>query len=156
MNTTNQIGEDDVMNFIIEDFPHVKAVHIWQGNEIVFQELKNYKENDLFPVGCIFKSFLSALVGMAIHEGKIGSITDRITDYYTEYSYASEWNQLTISHALSKTTGLSWPAMGETIPKNMSEVFDLSFACEPGTEFLYTRSADYCLFIRRYLWNVNH
>ncbi len=139
----------------LEDFPHIKAVRIWQGNEIIFNDLKHYKEYDLFSVGCIFKSFLSALVGIAIHEGKIGSVKDRITDYYTESMYTSEWNNIMIFNALSKTTGLRWPIIGEPMPKNMSEVFKLPIVRTPGTEFMYKPDPQIIVYLLEDLYEMS-
>lgn len=122
----------------ITDYNHIKAIHVLQNDKIIYEDMKGNDEDTLFPVGCIFKTVVSAMVGIAIHEGKINSIHDKIVNYYPKYEFKNIWwNDLCISHALSNTTGLAWPGPGEEIPNNMEEVFKMEILHEPGTEFMY-------------------
>lgn len=52
-----------------------------------------------------------------------------------------------IGYALSKTTGLVWPVPGEKLPEDMSEVFKLPFAQEPGKEFMYKPDPQIIVFL---------
>lgn len=66
----------------VSDYVNIKAVNIIKGDRMVFEYIRaNERETALFSVGCIFKSFLSVLVGIAIYEGKINSIEDCVIDY---------------------------------------------------------------------------
>lgn len=123
----------------LNNYTNVKAVHITKDEQTVFKFIReDEKETQLFSVGCIFKSFLSVLVGIAIYEGKIGSIEDCIIDYITHNEITEiNWYKLKIKHALSKTTGIVWPRPQETFPENMQAVMELMFESEPGVSFQY-------------------
>ena len=121
----------------LDRFPQIKAIHILQNDKIIYNHMENYHSDELFPVGCIFKSLLSALVGVAIYEGRISSVEDKIADYYPNLPVDDNWKQVKIAHALSKTTGILWPGPHEKLPDKMTEVFELNIDKTPGTEFLY-------------------
>lgn len=53
------------------------------------------------------KSFISALVGIAVHEGKIKSIDDLITDYAPELK-GTGYDGVTIKNALQMSSGVGW------------------------------------------------
>lgn len=123
----------------LNNFTNIKAAQVLKDGQVIFDFIReNEKETQLFSVGCIFKSFLSVLVGIAIYEGKIGSIEDCIIDYISHDEISDiNWYKLKIKHALSKTTGIVWPGPQEPIPKNMHEVMALEFESEPGVAFQY-------------------
>lgn len=94
-------------NMNLNDFKHIKAIHVLENNQLKYEYIENHSEEELFSVGCIFKAFLSTLVGIAIKQGKIASTDDKVTDYWLEVELDDpRWNHLTIGHTLSKTTGL--------------------------------------------------
>ncbi|MBD5453512.1 MAG: beta-lactamase family protein [Lachnospiraceae bacterium] len=123
----------------LDNYANLKAVHIIKDEQTIFEYIReNEKETSLFPVGCIFKSFLSVLVGIALYEGKIGSIDDCVIDYIFHDKITDiNWYKLKIKHALSKTTGIAWPRPQEPFPANMKEVMELKFESEPGVLFQY-------------------
>ena len=123
----------------LKNYNNLKAVHIIKDEQMIFEYIReNEMKTSLFPVGCIFKSFLSVLVGNAIYEGKIDSIEDCIIDYVSHEEITNvNWYKLKIKHALSKTTGIIWPGPQEPIPVNMREVMELRFESEPGVSFQY-------------------
>lgn len=94
----------------VNNYVNLKAVHIVKDEKTIFEYVReNEMEKSLFPVGCIFKSFLAVLVGIAIYEGKIDSIEDCLIDYVSHEAITNvNWNKLKIKHALSKTTGIIW------------------------------------------------
>jgi CubicO group peptidase (beta-lactamase class C family) len=57
------------------------------------------------------KSFVSALVGIALHEGLIGSLDDPLTKYIPEAS-GSFWPAITIRHLVSMSSGLKYDGSG--------------------------------------------
>ena len=123
----------------LDNFSNLKSVHIMKNGQTIFEYIReNEKGTLLFPVGCIFKSFLSVLVGIALYEGKIGSIDDCVIDYISYDKITdNNWYKLKIKHALSKTTGIAWPRPQEPIPTNMKEVMELKFESDPGASFQY-------------------
>ena len=116
---------------------------------------ENEKETQLFPIGCIFKSFLSVLVGIAIYEGKVGSIEDCIIDYISHEEITdNNWYKLKIRHALSKTTGIVWPGPQEPIPASMNEVMELKFESEPGISFQYKPDPQIIVYLLEEVYGV--
>lgn len=143
------------MFFKFKHFPYVRAIHVLKDDELVFKLANKCTADTLFPVGCVFKSFLSALVGIAIHDGKIHSIHDKIIDYYPEHPVSTAWESVTIEHALTCRSGLHWKAQNEPLPQTMSEVFSLSFDDTPGTVFAYKPDAQILVYLLEDLYQLS-
>ena len=71
---------------------------------------------DLHPSYSIAKSFTSALVGIAIDEGLIGSEQDLLIDYLPELKLvAPEFEKLKIVHLLNHTSGIKYSLLLDAI-----------------------------------------
>lgn len=140
----------------VSNYGNIKAVHIIKDKQTIFEYIReNELGTSLFSVGCIFKSFLSVLVGVAIYEGKINSIEDCIIDYVSHEEITDvNWYKLKIKHALSKTTGIIWPRPQETIPANMREVMELRFESEPGVSFQYKPDPQIIVYMLEEIYGV--
>ena len=140
----------------LDNLANLKAVHIIKDGQTVFEYIReNEKETSLFSVGCIFKSFLSVLVGNALYEGKIGSIDDCVIDYISHDKITnSNWYKLKIKYALSKTTGIAWPRPQEPFPANMREVMELEFESEPGVSFQYKPDPQIIVYMLEEVYGV--
>lgn len=60
------------------------------------------------------KSFLSALIGIAIERGLVGPLDTTIEQYFSELDEVNlygRWKEITIRHLLSMTSGISWPSI---------------------------------------------
>ncbi len=145
------------MKIELDKYPSIKAIHIIQNNELILNESKEGSEhNQLYPIGCVFKSFLSVLIGSAIKERRINSIEDCILDYVDHKEIIdSNWYKIKIKHALSKTTGLVWPGPGEMIPQNMNEVMDLNFESDPGLRFKYKPDPQLIVYLLENVYQCN-
>jgi len=62
-------------------------------------------ENSIFTSFSANKSFISALVGIAVAEGKIGSVKDPITKYLTFFKNPG-FDKITIEHLLNMESGI--------------------------------------------------
>src|SRR5262249_32272444 len=95
------------------------------------------------------KSFVSALVGIAIDKGHIRGTNSAVLDFFPEYR-VTDRNQrkgrITVEHLLTMTSGIDWSQYG---PDNMSDqmgksgdwvkfVLDRPMAAEPGSRFNYS------------------
>lgn len=127
------------LNINLNEYPSIKAIHVIKNNKLIINaKREGIKKNQVFQIGCIFKSFLSILIGVAIKEGRINSVEDCILDYFNyKDTLDNKWYKLKIKHALSNTTGLMWPGPGEQIPESMNKVLKLDFESEPGLRFKY-------------------
>ena len=66
----------------LTNYANVREIKIIREEHELYHYLRpNENEIACFEVGCIFKSFLAVLVGIAIYEGKIHSIDDCVMDY---------------------------------------------------------------------------
>jgi CubicO group peptidase (beta-lactamase class C family) len=93
------------------------------------------------------KSVVSALVGIAIDEGKIKGLGESASDFIPEWR-GSQREKITIGQLLSMTSGLTWamlydPLSGDTI-KMLQKDDQLAYALnrqiyrEPGTDWYYS------------------
>ena len=141
----------------LDNFGNLKNVCVIKNEQVIFEYIReNEKETLLFPVGCIFKSFLSVLVGIAIYESKIGSIDDCLIDYISHDKITDmKWYKLKIKHALSKTTGITWPIPQQPLPINMRGVMDLKFESEPGASFQYKPDPQIIVYLLEEIYGLN-
>lgn len=102
----------------------------------------------------VAKSFVSAVLGIAIGEGLIEGVDARVCEFYDEWDCADTEDmrsRITLRHVLTLTTGLEWSEdwfakdqssndamrMGRS-PDPAAYVLAKPGAAEPGTRFLYS------------------
>lgn len=82
---------------------------IKQGQIVYEGYFNGYTEQSTVTSFSVAKSVLSALVGIAIGEGKIGSVHDPITKYLPELGKRdARFATITIQDLLTMSSGLSW------------------------------------------------
>jgi CubicO group peptidase (beta-lactamase class C family) len=81
---------------------------ILKDDRVIFEQywLGNSAETR-WPAWSVSKSFTSALVGIAIHDGKIAGIEDQITKYVPELK-GSAYDGVRIKDALQMSSGARW------------------------------------------------
>jgi CubicO group peptidase (beta-lactamase class C family) len=70
-----------------------------------------FDKDSLHSLHSVTKSYTSALVGIAMDQGHIGSVDDKISTYLPEYAdvfEGSERDSIRIKHLLAMTAGLYW------------------------------------------------
>jgi CubicO group peptidase (beta-lactamase class C family) len=112
-----------------------------------------FDKDTLHSMQSVTKSYNSALVGIAIDQGHIGSVDDKISTYLPEYADIfehSERDSIRIKHLLAMTAGLYWDewtypnddirntnvAMARS-PDPVRYALELPVMAPPGTTFLY-------------------
>lgn len=150
---------NSVSSMIKENFPHVNAISIRQHGESLFNENFNgHKSSDMHNVGCIFKSFISALVGIALKENKIQCLEQKLVDYYPEIKTKDKdrfFSLLTLQNVMTKKSGLIWPGRGEKLPSSMHEVLKLKFKDIPGENFEYKPDPQIMIYLLEDLYETN-
>ncbi len=71
----------------------------------------NYDESKRHHLYSCTKVFTSALIGIAIEEGLIDSVEERVIDYFPDKTFEnmdSRKQSITIKHLLTMTSGLVW------------------------------------------------
>ncbi|MCR4939401.1 MAG: beta-lactamase family protein [Treponemataceae bacterium] len=77
---------------------------IRDGRTIYSDEWNNYKSDDCLHVMSVTKSVFALLIGIAIDQGKIKSVDDKVLDYFPEYQVKRGEKtiyQVTIKHLLT-------------------------------------------------------
>jgi CubicO group peptidase (beta-lactamase class C family) len=116
-----------------------------------------YRDGDLHTMQSVSKSVTSALVGIAIGQGKIPDVQAKMAPYFADFRLKSDqarWNALTLEHVLTMTTGIQWDesTIAYTDPANscagmeksddwIQFVLDQPMATDPGATFVYNSGA---------------
>jgi len=108
-------------------------------------------------VWSVTKSFTSALIGIAIEEGYIGSVDQVLSDYIGSVvdSLDEEKGNITIHQLLTMTCGLEWYEIGVSsifgdwmdAPDQVDFILDLPIVDPPGTRFNYSDGAAHLLSV---------
>jgi len=161
MTTVNLSSDNSKQEFFTELFvelnaPGIKDVVIIQDDVIVANWHTEGKDRVNYIFSCT-KSFLSALIGIAIDQHYISSIDQPIIEYFPELPQLNEdrrFQQITIQHLLTMTSGIDWPPMdrsnkmyNEMVRSDnwLEFVLRRPLADEPGTRFNYTDGGSHLL-----------
>lgn len=120
-----------------------------RNGKLVYE--KYYDDKSLNNIYSVTKSFMSALIGIAIDKGYIGSENDTVQKYLPEYFKDlsdPRWGQITIRHLLTMTPGFcedldEWTSSEDWV----RETFTLPLKYDPGTKFQYANSASHLLSV---------
>ncbi|WP_332736177.1 serine hydrolase domain-containing protein [Flavihumibacter sp.] len=131
-------------------YPNIHSVLIYKNDKLVFEKYYRGKDElwgddlgviehragDLHDIRSISKSVVSACIGIAIDQGKIKSIDQKVFDFFKEYSVYDTGmkKELSIKHLLMMTSGLEW---NEDVPYDNPE----------NSEIQMTESADPIEFV---------
>lgn len=109
-------------------------------------------------VNSITKSVISTLVAMALQDGMLKSVDQRVLDFFPERQFANvdeRKKALTLRHLLNMTSGLEWDESLTGYPKDFLEmersadwvrfVLDRPVVREPGTAFQYNSGGTHVL-----------
>lgn len=79
-------------------------------NDTIYYEnyFNNYKRENIISSFSMAKSYVSALIGIAIDEGKIKSTEQPITDYLVQLKNKPGFEKITIQHLLDMQSGLEF------------------------------------------------
>jgi CubicO group peptidase (beta-lactamase class C family) len=109
----------DLEQMIKSQYKNINGIIIIRKGFMVFEKYFNgFGPNDTHNVTSVTKSFLSALIGIAIDKGYIKSVDQKALDFFPEYVTGAgdiQKRTITIRHLLtmtatigSKTTGNKW------------------------------------------------
>jgi len=93
-------------------FRSVNAFLIVRQGYLVHERYYNgFGQNDKHLVASVTKSFISALIGIAIDEGFIEGVNQKVLDFFPEYVPGPKdqlKEQVTLQHLLTMTAGIQW------------------------------------------------
>ena len=107
---------------LISDHP-ASSLLVWSDGGVIFEAYQyGMNEKTLFTSFSMQKSFLGQLIGVALSEGKISSLNDKVTKYYPELA-GTGWSEVSVLQALTMTSAMPVDQRGLLVPilyKNMS------------------------------------
>lgn len=104
-------GAEDWSRFLEETGS--QAFIVIQDDTVLYENYFNNTQRDSIVTSfSVAKSFVSALIGIAIHEGHIKSVDDPITTYIPELAERDpRFHQITVRHLLLMASGLEYQEM---------------------------------------------
>ena len=97
---------------IQSEFPHLYSLLVIRQGAIVFERYyQGHDASTLFDVRSVTKSFISALVGIALAEKKIGNLDQTILSYFPEHKedhMDARKAAITIRDLLTMRPGIAW------------------------------------------------
>ena len=116
-----------------------------------------YHEASVFTLHSCSKSFTGALIGLAIDQGLMGGVDDKLAGYLpqlADYADEPQKQEITIGQLLTHTSGLEWHEWGGNSsswrPFRSAEnwvdyILGQPMVAEPGTYFAYTTGGSHLL-----------
>ena len=105
-------------------YPNIHSLLITRNNKLVYEkywpgkderwgdnfDLIDHGKDSLHDIRSISKSIVSACVGIAVKQGKIKSVDQKVLDFFPEYAKLDTGikSLLTIKHLLTMTPGFVW------------------------------------------------
>jgi CubicO group peptidase (beta-lactamase class C family) len=130
--------------YVKEKVPATSSVLVVRNGYIVFEEYYKGEQDDLRDMFSATKSVTSALIGIAIQEGHIKSIDDKMIDYIPEFEtekMTPQAREITIKQLLTMTAGFSPDIMGIAFPDKIQAMLELPLKSNPGQIFTYNSTA---------------
>lgn len=151
------------INLLLELQVDIHSITIVKDGYIVAEQYYSdeYKHSHLHPIFSCTKSLTSALTGIAIDQGYIGSEQDFMLDYFDEYSVEDlngEKSQITLHHLLTMSAGMQWDELGYSYTDSRNTLrrmenstdwvqftLDLPIVHPPGSTYAYNTGASHLL-----------
>jgi CubicO group peptidase (beta-lactamase class C family) len=151
-----------MFDYIARENLDVRSVLIVRNGYLVIEAyFYPHRQSTVRGILSCSKSFLSALVGIAIEEGYIESLDQKVLDFFPDRTIANDDSRkqaMTLEHLLTMRCGLDWPessvsySSSGNILRQMFDsgdwvqfVLDRPMAAEPGTTFNYSTGASHLL-----------
>jgi CubicO group peptidase (beta-lactamase class C family) len=81
---------------------------IIRNDTVLYENYFGLSENQLYTSFSVSKSFVGALIGIALDEGKIQSVDDPMTNYIDYWNGDSQKQKITVSHLLDMKSGITY------------------------------------------------
>jgi CubicO group peptidase (beta-lactamase class C family) len=108
----NKQSISDLDRSFLEEM-ETKAFLVFKGDTMIYEEYWDDHDNETVSNSfSMAKSVVSMLVGIAIEEGKIGSMDDHVSQYLDEFK-SDKKAKITLRHLLTMSSGLDWTESGK-------------------------------------------
>ena len=145
---------ENMKDYINSQNLFIDSVIVVRHGYVILEEYGNpYQQNNTHYLASVTKSFSSALIGIALEEGYIDSISHKVLDFFPNRSFAnmSAWKQaITLEHLLAMTSGIPFSDEVDSWQMHDSNdavqfVLDRSVTSEPGTVWSYSSGGSHLL-----------
>ena len=136
-------------------YGNIHSVLLIHKNDLIIEQYYNgWKSNELHFLASTTKSFSAIMTGIALEQGKIKDINQKMLDFFPEYSSLADdtlKSQITIRDLLTNTSGFKWNEQSLPVndPNNMGVQMDktdnwlkasleLPMDTIPGTKYVYS------------------
>jgi len=125
-------------------YPNIHSLLIARNNKLLYEKYWPGKDeswgqdlgiiihgiDSLHDIRSISKSIVSSCIGIAMHQGKIKSVEQKIFDFFPEYAQLDTGikSLLTIKHLLTMSSGLAW---NEDVPYDNHENSEIRMIRSP-------------------------
>lgn len=103
---TDRKKNNVLLTDLISSTPTVALLIIRNDSVLYENYFRNYKAASPVASFSVSKSYVSALIGIAIEEGFIKSENDLVTTYLPEFKGKYFWDKVTIHHLLQMSSGI--------------------------------------------------
>ncbi len=138
-------------------FPNIHSLLIARNSKLVYERywngkdqswgvelgIRQHSKDSLHDIRSISKSFVSACIGIAIEQGKIRNVEQRVFDFFPEFSKHDTGliSSLTIKHLLTMSSGLKW---NEEVPYDNPENSEIKMINSPNpVEYVLSQPMDF-------------
>ncbi|MHA2251290.1 MAG: serine hydrolase domain-containing protein [Candidatus Kariarchaeaceae archaeon] len=149
---------EEMMDVINEQNYFIDSIVVVKNGYIVW-EYPDQTTNSatMYKLYSATKSFMSALIGIAIDKGILESVDQKVVDLFPERTIANldVWkSQLTIEHLLTMTCGFEWvgpdfmtSSWGAALaaPDIIQHILDLPMSDDPGSAWYYNGGCSHLL-----------
>jgi CubicO group peptidase (beta-lactamase class C family) len=106
-------GETSELDEYLRETGTLAFVVVHRDRLVLERYLEGTTRESLLTSFSVAKSFVSTLVGIAIDEGLIGSVDDRVTDHLPELAVQDpRFRQITLRHLLTMSSGIRYREAG--------------------------------------------
>jgi CubicO group peptidase (beta-lactamase class C family) len=121
----------NLIRFIQNDPRNIHSLLIFRNNKLVSESyFYGWHRERLHASRSASKSFISTLVGIAIDQGHISDVNQKVFDYFPEYANLNnaQKSSIEIRHLLTMTAGLQWDERNylSDDPRNDETAFEKS------------------------------
>jgi len=154
---------DPMLEYIEENNLDIHSIVVLRNGYIVWEEYPafRYNQGTMHIVHSITKSFVSALIGIAIREGHIDGVDQKMTDLFPDRTIQNldeQKEKITLEHLLTMKSGMEWDEWKYEYsdPRNhyiqaitsedpFQYVLDTPMATEPGVTWNYNGGTSHLL-----------
>jgi CubicO group peptidase (beta-lactamase class C family) len=135
--------------------PEVLAMVIVRDGAIIDEYYsQQYDEASLFYLASCTKTFMGALIGIAIDEGLIRGVDAKLSEYFPALADETDGKEeITLEHLLTHTSGIEWDEWNggpmfhelQQAKNPVAFVLDQPMAAAPGSTFNYNSGGSHLL-----------